>query len=256
MGWAQPTSVAGSGAAASFIAYGSIGGFERFTTVLAIDASPRVFWPLFASSSAWTDRGPNSIHPVLRPYQLCSSAPATPFGRLADSADISQQDTMADEAVDIFKVFDKDFDGKLQALEMHQALGAAGLCAAIEDVQLALKEAGESGGDLQCFQKLLQQFQSTKPTNIWGGDVPAWRFWRPPVLHAHAFEEFRWTALQVIDPASSGRVDTSALRYLLMNFNEKLSDAEATEFMELLKLPKEGLVEIADICSRLEKSLQ
>ncbi|OEH76466.1 calmodulin CAM2 [Cyclospora cayetanensis] len=159
--------------------------------------------------------------------------PATPFGRLADSADISQQDTMADEAVDIFKVFDKDFDGKLQALEMHQALGAAGLCAAIEDVQLALKEAGESGGDLQCFQKLLQQFQSTKPTS-----------------------QTLQPLFKVIDPASSGRVDTSALRYLLMNFNEKLSDAEATEFMELLKLPKEGLVEIADICSRLEKSLQ
>lgn len=34
------------------------------------------------------------------------------------------------EAESIFKVFDKDFDGKLQALEMHQALGAAGLCPA------------------------------------------------------------------------------------------------------------------------------
>ena len=31
-------------------------------------------------------------------------------------------------------------------------------------MQLALKELGEGGGDLQVFQKLLQQFQPTKPT--------------------------------------------------------------------------------------------
>ncbi|CDJ42747.1 calmodulin, putative [Eimeria tenella] len=71
---------------------------------------------------------------------------------------------MADETENIFKVFDKDFDGKLKALEMHQALGAAGLCPSIEAVQLAVKEAGEAGGDIEVFRRLLQQFQSSKPT--------------------------------------------------------------------------------------------
>ena len=61
---------------------------------------------------------------------------------------------------------------------------------------------------------------------------------------------------QVIDPSGSGRVDMGALRYLLMNFNEKLSDAEASEFLEQLHLPKEGLVEISDICNKLENSLK
>ena len=34
----------------------------------------------------------------------------------------------------------------------------------IEDVQLTLRGAGEGAGDLQFFQKLLQEFKSTRPT--------------------------------------------------------------------------------------------
>ncbi|KAL8437584.1 hypothetical protein Efla_000447 [Eimeria flavescens] len=139
---------------------------------------------------------------------------------------------MADDAQNIFKVFDKDFDGKLQALEMHQALGAANLCPSIEDVQLVLKEAGGGGGDMQMFLKLLQQFQNTKPTAQS----------LPPLF-------------KVVDPSNSGRVEVASLRYLLTNFNEKLSDLEASEFFEMLKLPSSGQVEIAEISSKLQSLL-
>ncbi|KAL8449486.1 hypothetical protein Emed_003137 [Eimeria media] len=139
---------------------------------------------------------------------------------------------MEDKARSIFNVFDKDCDGRLQALEMHQALGAAGLCPPIEDVQLSLKEAGNGGGDFQMFMKLIQQFQNSKPT-------------------AQSLQPL----FKVVDPNSSGKVDVSSLRYLLTNFNEKLSDPEASEFFAMLELPSSGLVSIADVSNKLQSLL-
>ncbi|KAL8269310.1 hypothetical protein Esti_006776 [Eimeria stiedai] len=139
---------------------------------------------------------------------------------------------MEDKAWKIFNVFDKDCDGKLQALEMHQALGAAGLCPPIEDVQLSLKEVGNSGGDIQMFLKLLQQFHNTKPT-------------------AQSLQPL----FKVVDPSGSGKVDVSSLRYLLTNFNEKLSDSEASEFFAMLELPSSGLVSISDVSNKLQDLL-
>lgn len=136
---------------------------------------------------------------------------------------------MAEDAANIFKVFDKDFDGKLQTLEMHQALGAAGVCPSIEDLQEALKDVGPAGGDFDCFLRLLEQFKSTKPT--------------PQALEP---------LFKVVDPSKTGKVEVSSLRFLLINFNEKLSDEEAGEFLEQLEL-KEGQADIKDVCNKLAK---
>ena len=59
----------------------------------------------------------------------------------------------------------------------------------------------------------------------------------------------------MVDPSNSGKVDVSSLHYLLTNFNEKLSDSEATEFFSILGLPNEGLVDVTDICNKLQRTV-
>ncbi|PFH37862.1 calmodulin CAM2 [Besnoitia besnoiti] len=130
----------------------------------------------------------------------------------------------------IFKVFDSNGDGKLNCLEMHQALGAAGCCPSVEDVQEAVKAKGGDTGDLAAFKELYAKYSETTVTAA------------------------RLTPLfSVVDPAKKGVVDVRSLNYLLTNFNERLTQAEADEFIQgMLGLPKEGTVPIPDVARKIE----
>ncbi|PHJ20285.1 calmodulin cam2 [Cystoisospora suis] len=138
---------------------------------------------------------------------------------------------MATDLEMIFKVFDSDVDGRLNTLEMHQALGASGCCPSVEGVQEAVKSKGSDYGDFNVFKELHSQFKSTKVTAA------------------------QLTPLfSVVDPAKKGTVEVNSLAYLLTNFNERLTQAEAQEFLqEMLKLPSSGSVPIPDLASKLEQ---
>ncbi|EPT29612.1 calmodulin CAM2 [Toxoplasma gondii ME49] len=138
---------------------------------------------------------------------------------------------MANNLESIFKVFDSDGDGKLTCIEMHQALGASGCSPSVEEVQEAVKEKGSDTGDLEQFKALYAAYANKKVTA--SELVPLF---------------------SVVDPAKKGVVDVRSLNYLLTNFNERLTQAEAEEFIQgMLGLPKEGTVPIPDVAQKVEQ---
>ncbi|CBZ52772.1 putative calmodulin [Neospora caninum Liverpool] len=138
---------------------------------------------------------------------------------------------MASNLESIFKIFDSDGDGKLTCIEMHQALGASGCAPSVEEVQEAVKAKGSDFGDFALFKAL---YGACLETRISAAELV-------PLFG-------------VVDPAKKGVVDARSLNYLLTNFNEKLTPAEADEFIQgMLGLPKEGTVPIPDVAQKLEQ---
>eukprot|EP00920_Eleutheroschizon_duboscqi_P040488 GHVT01096917.1.p1 GENE.GHVT01096917.1~~GHVT01096917.1.p1 ORF type:complete len:141 (+),score=25.23 GHVT01096917.1:204-626(+) len=129
-----------------------------------------------------------------------------------------------------FQIFDRDGDGNLQGVEIHQALGAAGVCPSVGEVATDMRNAGSDKVDSAGFTKLVEKYKGSVSSK----------------------EELE-TLFKVIDPKNEGSLDSRSLQFLLTNFGERLSKDEVHEFFEALNVDVNGTAKILNTCAALEK---
>jgi calmodulin len=124
------------------------------------------------------------------------------------------------EYKEAFALFDKDADGRLDNNDLGSLVRALGRCPTEATIRSFHTTSGSLSFD-ECLNVLVQL---------------------PPVDPTALEAELR-SAFRVFDKDGSGRIPAAELRHVLTNLGEKLTDAEAEEFLKQADPEKSGLVD-------------
>lgn len=136
-----------------------------------------------------------------------------------------------EEIKQIFTLFDRDGDGKVELTELGTVLRAAGRLpseAEISDLKLSsnLKETFTFADLLSILSKL------------------------PPV-DAKSLRAALLDAFRVFDQAGSGEIGTQELRHIMTSLGEKLSEEEAGEMVKLADPSGTGIIRYENFVDKL-----
>merc|ERR1712139_299827 len=125
------------------------------------------------------------------------------------------------DAKGVFLYYDADGDGKLKQDEFVRALQAAGAAPSAQDFEEACRAVGRTP-DLPAFVEALKMLLKKRPS-------------------VDAFvEKFR----TVTGVNEDGIIDAEALRFIVTQYGEKLSEAEVDDLMRIAEPEKDGRIDV------------
>lgn len=138
------------------------------------------------------------------------------------------------DAKGIFTYYDSDADGKLKPDEFVRALQAAGAAPSAQDFEEACRSFGRTP-DLYAFVEALKLLLKKRPT-------------------VDSFVE-KFRTVTAVD--EDGCIDAAALRFIVTQYGEKLSEAEVDDLMRIAR-PRgsKGQVDIAALGEKLLPAAQ
>ncbi|KAK6199509.1 calmodulin-like protein 12-like protein [Scheffersomyces amazonensis] len=155
------------------------------------------------------------------------------------------------ELMEAFKVFDKNGDGKISALELKQVLTTIGEQLSDDDINQMITEADTNGDgeiDLQEFIQLLSSSSSNTPSTV---DEQLSK----EILTSNQIAQYR-EAFSLFDKNKDGKIDRRELGTVMKSLNQNPTDSELEELINQVDINNDGTIDFFEFVLMMAKKLK